>query len=175
MFFSRKSREQPVSSLGLRTSQGLLLYPQSAGATAFFSSLSNLPIIPGLSGSLFLATRVTLGNIALSNSSRFPVKSGPIPGQTRDIAARSREAGDPVGLGRVASLADLAAISRGCPKCPRIDRKTARAAQGNIAQGNASSLYSRPGQSWNDTKIQGGTDCGASIGDQVAIPRCAES
>ena len=84
--------------------------------------------------------------------------------------------GDPAGLGLVASLARPSGNITGVvANVPGLDRKTARAAKGNIAQGNASSLYSRPGQSWNDTEIQGGTDRGASIGDQVAIPRCAES
>jgi hypothetical protein len=82
--------------------------------------------------------------------------------------------GDPVGLGLVASLARPGGNHRVVANVPGVDRKTARAAQGNIAQGNASSLYSRPGQSWNDTEIQGGTGRGASIGDQVAIPRCPE-
>ena len=79
-----------VSSLELRTSRDCNLIPNAGAATC--ASL-NLSVIPGLSGSRIKATRVTLGNISLSSSSRFPVNSGDIC-DNPVIAAGSCEAGD---------------------------------------------------------------------------------
>ena len=84
--------------------------------------------------------------------------------------------GDPVGLGLVASLARPGGNITGLSQMsPDLTGKRLELLKEILPKVTRVAFISRPGQSWNDTEIQGGTGRGASIRDQVAIPRCAES